>query len=139
MKILWLLAALVVAFAIYVRVAPVRTADWHVPPVGDESGADGFAIVRDVAGRSEDVLQAVMRVALATPRTRLIAGDVDEGMMTFQTRSRVMGFPDYTTMMMRDGRLIIYARLRFGQSDLGVNRARVEDWLDQLGPLVSKG
>ena len=138
MKILWFLAALVVAFAIYVRVAPVRTADWHVPPVGDESGPGGFAVVRDVTGTSENVLQAIMRVAMATPRTTLIAGGVDEGMMTFQTRSRVVGFPDYTTVMVRDGRLIIHARLRFGQSDLGVNRARVEAWLDRLGPLVSQ-
>jgi uncharacterized protein (DUF1499 family) len=31
---------------------------------------------------------------------------------------------------------VIRAQSRFGKSDLGTNRARVEDWLTQLGPLI---
>jgi uncharacterized protein (DUF1499 family) len=30
--------------------------------------------------------------------------------------------------------MLIFARSRFGDSDLGVNRARVEDWIARLSP-----
>ena len=43
-----------------------------------------------------------------------------------------MGFPDYTTVQLKDDRLMIWARLRFGRSDLGVNRRRVDRWLADL-------
>ena len=61
---------------------------------------------------------------------------MDEGRITYITRSAAFGFPDYTTVeavTAEDGtRLAIYARLRFGQSDMGVNQARVEEWLSAL-------
>ena len=74
--------------------------------------------------------------ALATPRTRLIAGSAEEGLLTFQTRSLLWGFPDYTTASVTDGTLVIYGRLRFGRSDIGVNKARILGWLASLGPLT---
>jgi uncharacterized protein (DUF1499 family) len=40
-----------------------------------------------------------------------------------------------TTVQVRDGVLLIHAHLGIGKSDLGVNKARVLDWLDRLGPL----
>jgi len=43
-----------------------------------------------------------------------------------------MGFPDYTTITMADEDLLIYARLRFGRSDFGVNGARVDRWIKAL-------
>ncbi|HHB81701.1 MAG TPA: DUF1499 domain-containing protein, partial [Aliiroseovarius sp.] len=52
--------------------------------------------------------------------------------MTFVTRSRLWGFPDYTTIAYADGRITIFARLRFGRSDLGVNAARVGAWRELL-------
>jgi uncharacterized protein (DUF1499 family) len=82
------------------------------------------------------VLQAIADAALATPRTRLIAGDVTSGMLTFQTRSALWGFPDQTTVAVTGDRLVIYGRLRFGSADLGVNKARVENWLAAVGPLT---
>ena len=70
-----------------------------------------------------------------TPRTQVLAGSLAQGMLTYVTRSAFFGFPDYTTVRQRGAHLEIYARLRFGRSDLGVNRARVEQWLSALGPL----
>jgi len=58
---------------------------------------------------------------------------VAEGRVTYITRSKLWGFPDYSTFETRDGDLLIHARLRFGSSDMGVNRARVTDWLARLG------
>ena len=56
----------------------------------------------------------------------------DDGQVTYVTRSKWMGFPDYTTVRNSEEVLELWARSRFGQSDLGVNRARVEDWLQRL-------
>ena len=52
---------------------------------------------------------------------------------TYVTRTKFMGFPDYTTARQDGDFLKVYARLRFGRSDLGVNGARIADWLLQMG------
>jgi uncharacterized protein (DUF1499 family) len=61
---------------------------------------------------------------------------VEEGRITYMTRSLVFGFPDYTTVTTvpaGDGaQVVAYGRLRFGSSDMGVNRERLESWLAQL-------
>jgi len=126
----------------FVRLAPADPAAWHqmsYPKTpGDYPKSTGFMAVRQVTTSPEGMLRAVEREALGTPRTSVFAGSIDEGMMTFETRSGVFGFPDYTTVTIGEGAaLTIHGRLRFGANDLGVNKARITDWLAQLGPLVA--
>jgi len=131
MVVLWVLLGLAVAAMAYVRLAPSDVARWHrMPEVsGDKSFKSG--VIRQIAAGPEGLarLDAIIR---DTPHTRVLAGSVDEGMITYVTRSRVMGFPDYTTVQKVNGTLELHARSRFGRSDLGVNRARVEGWLGRL-------
>ena len=131
---------LLMGMVAYVRFAPSPAERWHVSPTpagpGDYPEAGGFRAVRRITAPREEVMAAVEKIATATPRTHLLAGRAAAGMMTFVTRTRVMGFPDYTTVSIVDDTLVIYGRLRFGLSDMGVNRARVETWLDALGPLT---
>lgn len=61
-----------------------------------------------------------------------MAGSISSGMVTYITRSKFWGFPDYATIWVSGDDLIVYSRLRFGRGDMGVNKARVEDWLLQL-------
>lgn len=128
-----ILAAFVFAL-FYVRLSPTSVEDWHVAPqaldVGDYPQMGGFTAVREAGSVT---LLDVERVALATPRTKRIAGSVEEGRITFETRSLLWGFPDYTTVSLSDGKLVIEARLRFGRSDMGVNGRRVKAWLGELG------
>lgn len=62
--------------------------------------------------------------------------------MTYITRTAIMGFPDYTTVMIEpagDGAaLLAFARARFGHSDLGNNRARLQAWIAALQALPVK-
>lgn len=51
---------------------------------------------------------------------------------TFVTRSKLFGFPDIIRIWQADGHLHIHSHLVIGQSDLGVNGARVEAWIKQL-------
>jgi len=131
MVVLWAVLAVAVAGLAYIRLAPSDVARWHrMPEVnGDKSFKSG--VIRQVAAAPEGLarIDAIIR---DTPRTRVLAGSVREGKITFVTRSRMMGFPDYTTVQQAGGILEIYARSRFGRSDLGVNRARVEGWLARL-------
>jgi len=140
MRILIGLIVVLAALVLYVRFAPTDSALWHKRPIStapsDTLTAGSFLAARQITAPPAQVLEAVEKIALETPRTRLLAGSVAEGMMTFQTRSRLWGFPDQTTVAIDGDLLVIYGRLRFGQADLGVNKARVESWLTALGPLT---
>lgn len=123
--------ALVVGGALYVRLAPSDPAIWHVlPDVTDNETGVGEA-KRRVAGDA-DTLVALDAIARATPRTRVLAGDLASGHITYVTRSLVLGFPDYTSVAVTPEGIALWARLRFGRSDFGVNAARLDSWLRQL-------
>ncbi len=123
MRILIFLLVLFVALLAYIRLAPTDVARWHRLPdmagPGDLTEVGGFRAVRRITAPAPEVLDALQTRVLATPRTRLLAGGPGEGMMTFQTRSRLWGFPDYTTVAVNGDMLVIYGRLRFGRSDMG--------------------
>ena len=135
------LLALIVGVLAYVRLAPSDPARWHVDPSnfrqwdqggpwGDIVPVEGGAILRLP---SEDAqLARVEAIAMSTPRTVRLAGSVAEDRITWITRSAFWGFPDYTTAEQRADGLYLYARLRFGKSDLGVNAARLRDWQSKL-------
>lgn len=129
--IFWVILLAAVAGVAWIRLAPSDPSVWNVDPMvtADQDLAGG--VRRRIEGGAE-VMEALDRIILATPRTELLAGSTDEERVTYVTRSKWMGFPDYTTVQ-RDGETIeLYARLRFGQADMGVNKARVDDWLRQL-------
>lgn len=138
-------AAVVLGAIAFVRLAPADPAVWHTSPGqqgGDDSGPwdevvqlrGGGATLRlsDRHGTPRDLLQRLKDVALATPRTRVFAGSLEEGRITWESRSLVWGFPDYTTAEIRDDGLYLHARLRFGGDDAGVNAGRLRDWLSRL-------
>ena len=149
----WGLAAVVVlvlAAAAWVRTVPSDPAVWHADPLtAQRPGMDNDVLVLPPGMPGADIesplfqgdLRAVARrvdaVAVRDGRTRRLAGNVDQGFVTYIVRSQWMGFPDYVSLKIvpqPDGRfaLAIWSRSRFGYSDLGVNRARVERWLAAL-------
>lgn len=138
-----LLAAIFV-LAVWIRIAPTDLSRWHKTfesfAPGERVEQGGYKVVREIDDPYA-VLVGLDAIIMATPRTRRIAGRPDDSTMSYVTRSRVWGFPDYTTVWVGaddtiDGEyrllLKISGRLRFGQFDLGTNRARITDWLAQL-------
>ncbi|QYX58346.1 DUF1499 domain-containing protein [Roseovarius sp. SCSIO 43702] len=134
--------ALVLGGALYVRLAPSDPARWHRP--ADLSGFGHFEgsnwhVWRGSGDRA--LFERLDGIIREEPRTKVLAGSVEEGMITYVTRSKVWGFPDYATLRLygdagdEDGprHIEINSRARFGKSDLGVNRARVERWLAAAG------
>lgn len=130
-----------------IRLAPVNLSDWHQPlSAASPASADCPASVQVARGSASaaclfaDTPQALLTrlntAALATPRTTVVAGSPAEGLVTWETRSAIWGFPDYTTaqatLTAQGTRLDLHARLRFGGYDFGINAARLTVWLARL-------
>ncbi|RBI75159.1 DUF1499 domain-containing protein [Roseovarius sp. TE539] len=131
----WTVVGILVLFlgvAAYVRLAPTDPETWHRMPGGiTNRDLEGGAM--RIVGAGENGLSRLDAIIRDTPRTKLLAGSVDEGKITYVTRSVLFGFPDYTTVRLSGPQIEIYGRLRFGRSDLGVNAARIDGWLERFG------
>jgi uncharacterized protein DUF1499 len=129
MKIARYLSVIIVLGAIgtlaFIRFAPVNVDRWHVPVTASTSRDLPNGSIR-VTKTDPQALARADAAVRALPRTKVLAGSVDEGRITYVTRSAMFGFPDYTTIEYSDGLLRMYSRARFGSSDFGVNRARLE-------------
>ena len=93
MKLLLPLLVPIMVFAAYIRLAPSNPDRWHVDP-SVASDPEHGGVLRKVVGDLA-TLDAVIKTA---PRVRILAGAVAEGHITYVTRSRVLGFPDYITV-----------------------------------------
>jgi uncharacterized protein (DUF1499 family) len=128
-----------------VRLAPSDPGVWHVDvamvekPARPNSwlmrdGGDGPAVILPLP--PDQAMARLRAIALAWPRTEVLADDTTRA--TFVTRTAIMGWPDYTTVQVDPApggsAVTIFARARFGYSDMGVNRARVEAWVAALLP-----
>lgn len=135
-------AALVVAM-IVPRIAPDDPARWSAdpttatPPDSPNSylvaGHDAVALPL----APQAAFDRIHAIAMDEPRVALLTRDAANGLATYVQRSALFGFPDYISIKFEpkgDGsQLSIYSRSRFGYSDLGANKARVERWLDKIG------
>ncbi|MGB8815112.1 MAG: DUF1499 domain-containing protein [Paracoccaceae bacterium] len=128
-----------------IRLAPIDPVVWHVDPTAIMQpqtrnhwlvAASGDAPVLHVDLPPDVAAQKLWTIALAFPGTSVLAGEGT--FVTYITRSRLMGYPDLTSVKVTAAQggadVAIFARSRFGSSDFGVNRARVEAWVAQLKP-----
>ena len=152
--ILGLVGFLVLAVLAWIRLAPDDPAAWnlaskaHVMALedpGHQTLPDAMAALGTanpaqvgcvVPGAPADVLARLDAIALASPRTQRLAGSPQEGRITWVQRSFLMGYPDYITAeadaVPGGTRLDVISRQRYGSGDMGVNAARLKDWLGQL-------
>ena len=128
-----------------VRLVPLDPAVWHQPvpevpgEVRGEVAASGPVLVSTSrgalaywpAGKTAPgrLLADVARFAATQPRTRLLAGSVAEGRISWVQRSAFWGFPDVITAETTGAGLRLWSRQRDGRSDFGVNAARLALWL----------
>ena len=126
-----------------VRFWPADFARAHRMPSGPETGdgywvrSTGVSLGLTVQETPAQVLERLDGVIRATPRTKVIAGSVDEGLVTYVTRTAFWGFPDVTTVGAEAGEGATELRLRanawFAGYDWGVNLRRVQGWMGQAG------
>jgi uncharacterized protein (DUF1499 family) len=83
-------------------------------------------------------LQAAWEAMVAQqPRVQLLRRELTNQQIDYVQRSRLLRFPDLVTVRfvpVDDGHstVAIYSRSVYGRGDMGVNRARVEEWLAKL-------
>jgi uncharacterized protein (DUF1499 family) len=136
---------MIAGLMVFVRFNPLGN-EFHIDPeIAQKPKISGHALVRS-DGRldsplyemsAEDLAVRLEEIILTTPRTTHFAGDIEDDFATYVTRSRLWGFPDIANVKIVDrgenrSEVVILSRLRYGAYDLGVNQARVEDWLEQL-------
>ena len=147
------LVALVAGFLLYVRLAPLDAATWHQDPVSAATPEtpNSFRVLAPGAtpGPEEMVspvfpvppaalMAAFDRLALAQPHTERLAGTPDgSDFVTYVQRTPLVRYPDYISVRavpVGEGgsALVILSRSRFGKSDLGVNKARIKEWMSKL-------
>lgn len=135
----WLILVVgMIAGLAFIRLAPTDIARWH-KPVGNAETTDGAGWSARVVQAAPGLLSDLHQGMLSLPRTELVAGSVGDGRLTYITRSRWFGFPDYTTIEQVEGQIKLYARLRFGASDLGVNAKRLDGLLQRVRAKRSEG
>jgi uncharacterized protein (DUF1499 family) len=108
-----------------------------VLPAGYQAKAKAHLVSPMYAKTPDQVLDALKRVALAEPRTALLAEDRGRRQLAFVQKSKTFRFPDFVTaeaVPLAGGQtaLAIYGRAKYGIRDFGVNRARIERWLAAL-------
>ena len=151
----WLLGVAVIAMigvAIGFRVIGHDPGVWHVDPVtAERTGRPNDYLVspEDVATAEidtgfapaevapRDLLFLFDSIASNTTGTKAIGGSVDDLHVTYVQQSALFGFPDYVSVKAvetdKGAALVIWSRSRFGYSDMGVNKARIDGWLADMG------
>jgi len=128
---LWIILCLSVVAAGYIRLAPSNPEKWHVP-LEFETDADFRNGARRVIDGDQTEFDRLDRIIRNEPRSTVLAGSLADGRVTYVLRTKFVGFPDYATIERVDGQIRILSWLRFGSSDGGLNRTRVERWLKGL-------
>lgn len=140
------IAMVLIGLAAYARVVQIDPETYHVDPeTAPTPKVPGHILLRPGSTseapiflmKAEDLAAKLNTVIQATPRTRVLAGGLDQGYASFVTRSAIFSFPDIANVKVIDlgegkSTVAILSRLRIGQMDFGVNEARVKSWLAQL-------
>lgn len=113
----------------YVRLSKVDASAYHVTTEVSNAAKSTKGVFRSIA--NADMMSLVLLIE-ATPRTTRLAGQPEDGTVTYVTRSLIWGFPDVTTIWRDNDRITLHARQRFGLYDFGVNAKRVDAWLASL-------
>ena len=155
MRIVLIVLAVIAVLAIVAAVA-IRRLDhdagvWHVDPIAapTPSTPNSYRVAPADAGIDADAVAPVFdmsaaelaasfdRVARADRNVDVVGGSPSDGFVTYVQTSVLFGFPDYVSVRFIEldaerSTLAILSRSRLGQSDMGVNKQRVERWLDSI-------
>ena len=147
--ILVLLLVVVAGAAVGIRLMPVPVTLHVDPATVDPPASPNFVLRRGegAASLTASVAQtaAQLHVVILQDGGVLLAGDLAQGHASYVFRSRVFGFPDVLSVRLRDAgaterlaegaitEIDVLSRAVLGYSDMGVNRARLDRLLSQLG------
>ena len=117
--------------------------DYLVCPEGQcRAGVDRAPPVLAVA--PSDLLRLWAEVVTASPRARVLRLNETELVIHAEQRSRLMRFVDTIVVRVLPGAdgtstFAAYSRSELGYGDMGVNRARLEDWIARVEAAAGGG
>jgi len=115
---------------------------YRVAPTGTEvERVDQDAFV--YAESAEVIAKALDDYIVRQPRTERVAGYPQEQFLTYAQRTKTLKMPDYISIKViplgeERSTVAVYSRSRYGYGDLGVNKARVIQWLESLSSFVEQ-
>lgn len=141
-----------------IQTAPHDPEVWHKDPLTEPSSETpnsfrvapaGTAVERVdqeafiYAESAEVIAKALDDYILRQPRVERVAGYPQEQFLTYAQRTKTLKMPDYISIKViplgeNRSTLAVYSRSRYGYGDLGVNKARVTQWLESLASFVEK-
>ncbi len=149
--ILGVLAALVVVAAAMIRRLDHDAGVWHVDPMTAptpstpnsyrvapaDAVVDADAVAPTFEMSATDLAAKFDRVARDSGNVDVVGGSPEGGFVTYVQTSSLFAFPDYISVRFiaidaDTSTLAVFSRSRLGQSDLGVNKKRVNAWIEQL-------
>ncbi len=102
----------------------------------------GMHVLPDIVTRRREIpprrlYDMLKAIALAQPRVYSHAEFADQLQAHFVARSKLCNYPDLIAIQITpDSMPALYSRSIYGQSDLGVNRARLVAWLAALDAAI---
>jgi uncharacterized protein (DUF1499 family) len=149
MMFAFILAVLSIALVLaYIRMAPSDVDIWHQDPetAATTGKPNEYRITGDAAipfnVNASELALLVDEFIRRQPRIKHVSGDPDSRMISYVQRSSIMGYPDYITIKVsptgsKQSKLEILSRSRFGHSDLGVNKRRIDQWIAAIQSLIA--
>ena len=124
----------------WIRFRPIDHDRWHVDPADQDAEENaGIRLIGREAPRfpadADMVLAALQDIALSEPGTRLLDGDPDEGMMTFISRSGLLGIPSFMTVKaVNEGAStkLAMAWRSSGSVSPDIGRERIDRWMQDM-------
>lgn len=138
--VLLILIALVLVWYLFVVFWPGNPEAWHIDPnEADEPGIMGAQAVGSAApvfdadaGKVLQVFDDIVRAEGAV----LFAGSVEDGFVTYETRTRFLRIRDYVTLKaspVEGGTAVAYrAVTSTGGYDYGMNTKRMARWIEAV-------
>lgn len=124
-------------------VRPGLPVDYLMLPPRFECAAEPNAESPVFSASPDALRQAWLELMAAAPRTVQLNGGPEGLQLQFVQRSAVFRFPDFIWVEFLpagDGAaLAVYSRARFGVTDFGVNRKRIEAWVKRLEARLQAG
>ncbi len=95
------------------------------------------------ATTADDLFYKIQQAVAGEPRLTLMAKEPERGVLRYVQRSALLRFPDtinVKVVALPDGRstVLLYSRSQIGRGDLGVNRARIERWIELIESAAQK-
>jgi len=145
MAVFYIIIFGIVLLLAYIRLVPDHTDMLHKDPqtaasTGKPNEYRFTSTVFDIT--ADELIRLTDGFVQTQTRVTRIAGGADTRMITYVQRSALMGYPDYITIKavtsgVDQSKLVIFSRSRFGYSDLGVNKMRIDRWVSIISGIIA--